>query len=1479
MAALPGDTVCPACASPNLHFSPKRQVQVCVDCCHEFSAGKPRPSRRIFLSYGHDEHASVAQRLKEDLVAQGHSVWFDLEKLKPGADWEKHIEEGLDWASEIPGAGRVVLLMTPHSVRRPDGYCLNEMARALQRRLAIVPVMVVWCEPPLSICRIQWLDMQDCVPLLDGSTRYEGKFAVLTEVLDREAPAFEGAHGRLANLLQPLPFEADLLPHVRRFTGRQWVFDRIDAWLVDQTASRVFWILGKPGVGKTALAARLCSHRREVAAFHLCRYGHVQKADPRRAVLSIAYQLGSQLPDYFDRLQAVNLEQLIPESNAQTLFDELIVQPLARGFPEPDHMAVVLIDALDEATAGGRNELAAFLATEFQKTPAWLRLIVTSRPDPAVAFHLQGLTPYVLDAAVPENEADIRAYLEREIERAVGRKPDPAVVRRIISGSEGIFLYVEWICRELAMGRLSLDRLDDFPQGLGGIYAQFFTRQFPDIREYESDLLPALDAISASREPLSIEYLSALVGWNERAQMRFLRAVGSLFCVEDGRVRPFHRSLLEWLNAPDRAGPYYAGLIDGHRRLADRGWQEYRSGTHSLSEYALAHLPAHLREARRWDELEALLTDLRYIQARCAAGGTYDLIDDYRHVLDALPEAEASCKAEAARTVSIRDYTEKLISLASVCRQSIECGTDSVTAAPDSAPQPPEALLPDADRTTTGVVQRVEKAPTRLGRIRSFAQFVNAESHTLVRFSSMRGFGVQQAYSSARSGPVADAAAALLAGDETSNPAILRLESSRPEHQPQPALLRTLTGHSDWVCSLGVTLDGTRVVSGGSDRTMRVWNTLNGSCLMSRGGFAGSVAVMAATPDGRYAVTAASTDKHVRVWDLSTGEPRHLIHWSGSVIHSLAVTADGGLAVAGCTDGSVNLLELEGGRVLPLYQHGDRVSAVAVTPDGARVLSGSFGHTIRVWDRASRRFVCDLSGHTAEVLGVAVSHDGSMAVSAGADGTVRVWDLLNGSCRHTLTDHGRQRVYGAALTPDGRLAITGGSERTVRVWDVDRGRCLKVLYGHIETILAVSLSADGRLGVSAGRDGTLRLWDIHDGSSTIFSPRHSHWVETVALSPDARRAASGGRDMLVGIWDTESANLNAMLPGHAGTVFAVAFTQDASKVISASKDAMLRLWDATTGDCEGEFVGHRGEVSCIAVTPDGRSLVSGSWDRTLRWWDIVTGQSRAVVECPDGMIYSLALSPDGCVAFCGTDNGNVYSWRLEDGHPIAMLEGHTGWVESVVVSADGRQLASGGRDRSVRVWDVRTGQCRHTLQAGGDAAIALALSADARYLACGNLDRTLRVFDLGTGHCEALCAHPASVAALAWRGQVLAVGDRDGRVVFFEPRGLQLSLPTVTASIAFDFSSGRWDDAVTVRCAWCLSRFELPSDIATAIRGVVPATAGPHCPSLDLPLALWQDPILATSCPHCSRPLRLNPFIVDTRRSSSTAGSGKFSLE
>src|SRR5215469_2591912 len=294
------------------------------------SATAPGPeSSRIFISYAHDRHKDVATRINQDLQSapNAYSTWFDDRELTAGSDWERAIENGLDWTSAAasPNRGYLLLLMTPHAVRRPDGYCLNEIARAIERKLTIVPVMVETCEPPLSICRIQWLDMRDCVPLEESGERYAAKFGRLIEALGKGRIDFEGAQSRLAAKLKPVSFEEEIRSHLPHFIGRSWLLKDIDEWLRRPNAQRVFWLTGGPGTGKTALSAWLAHTRAEVAAVYFCRHSNRRDSHhSSRCLLSIAYQLASQIQDYFDRLNTLTLNDVSDEIAVQDLFDELL---------------------------------------------------------------------------------------------------------------------------------------------------------------------------------------------------------------------------------------------------------------------------------------------------------------------------------------------------------------------------------------------------------------------------------------------------------------------------------------------------------------------------------------------------------------------------------------------------------------------------------------------------------------------------------------------------------------------------------------------------------------------------------------------------------------------------------------------------------------------------------------------------------------------------------------------------------------------------------------------------------------------------------------------------------------------------------------------------------------------------------------------------------------------------------------------------
>jgi WD40 repeat protein len=121
-----------------------------------------------------------------------------------------------------------------------------------------------------------------------------------------------------------------------------------------------------------------------------------------------------------------------------------------------------------------------------------------------------------------------------------------------------------------------------------------------------------------------------------------------------------------------------------------------------------------------------------------------------------------------------------------------------------------------------------------------------------------------------------------------------------------------------------------------------------------------------------------------------------------------------------------------------------------------------------------------LEDHTNWVTAVAITPEGSRAVSGSHDRTVRVWDLVNGYRLLTLEGH-MGWVHTVAVTPDGHRAISGSGDRLLCVWDLEAGQLVDTLRGYTDWIAAVAVAPDGRSVISASGDHTLRVWDLENG--------------------------------------------------------------------------------------------------------------------------------------------------------------------------------------------------------------------------------------------------------------------------------------------------------------------------------------------------------------------------------------------------------------
>jgi tetratricopeptide (TPR) repeat protein len=585
---------------------------------------------RIFISYGHDNNEGLVRRIYEDLKKRGHDVWFDKTDIKFGEDWRREITEN------IVNSNRVLSFLSKYATRDP-GVCLDEIAIAIGVKGGNVQTILVESEaqvhPPPSISYIQWLDMHNwkdghgnvskCDKIaVTGDDKWESWYdEKLSEIVDvvesDESRRFAGEIETLNRYLKPISSNLRISKLLQKgFIGRSFMFEVLEQWRSNMDSdSRLFLIKGEAGMGKSAFAAHLTHYGKDkVVAAQFVEWDKPDHRNAKRIVCSLAFQLATRLPDYRKLLLTLPEISILDNKNPDELFDYLIAGPLHLVIHGGRERLLIVIDAIDEATEFGHNPLVEMLARYASSLPEWLGIILTYRPDETVETAFKGLAPLVLDKHSQNNYTDICEYLNIALKSKLEIRDDAeTIIEQIFKKSEGIFLYIEKVCQEIMQGSLSLDQLDCFPRGLGGIFYDYFTRQFPNLAEFRNNIRPVLSSILAAREPIPIDSISKICNLNDDILHDYLQSLGSIFPVsmESGRevIKPYHKSLADWLNEKSLSGSYWCSIKTGYSLLADFCWEEYKSGVNRMSDYSYRHMAFHLSCVEDWDKLMEVVND------------------------------------------------------------------------------------------------------------------------------------------------------------------------------------------------------------------------------------------------------------------------------------------------------------------------------------------------------------------------------------------------------------------------------------------------------------------------------------------------------------------------------------------------------------------------------------------------------------------------------------------------------------------------------------------------------------------------------------------------------------------------------------------------------------------------------------------------------------------------------------------------------
>ncbi|MBC7909568.1 MAG: caspase family protein [Pyrinomonadaceae bacterium] len=435
------------------------------------------------------------------------------------------------------------------------------------------------------------------------------------------------------------------------------------------------------------------------------------------------------------------------------------------------------------------------------------------------------------------------------------------------------------------------------------------------------------------------------------------------------------------------------------------------------------------------------------------------------------------------------------------------------------------------------------------------------------------------------------------------------------------------------------------------------------------------------SPDSKTFVVAGND---IELWDLETGKRKTTLEIKNNLIESIVYSPDGKFLIGGGYQSIEQTNSLEASfKILDAHTGTERdikaiyttaLEAIALSPDGKILASGSADKKIRLWNLASGQIDMPLGDMTSTVVDLAFSADSKLLASTGLMDRVRFWDMTK---RSEFIPGEDKKKAESKKQPAPKPKPTPKPAATPQK-DADDNPAEQMIGALDKMLDAVSrtnwgtptFSADGKKFATLESGNRLALRDVKTWEPQHLLAGHQSEVYTAAFSHDGKLLASGSDDGLTKIWDTATGTEVRTLSKHRMSVRSLAFSTDDTMLATGSNDSTIKLWDVATGRLLRTLSGYGAYVRSVVFSADGKKLINGGLANKAHVWDVATGRLLRSLAGHHTDVQVVIYSPDGKFLFTCSKDGTTKVWRESDGAELAtlILLGDGDWL---VVTPDG----------------------------------------------------------------------------------------------------------------------------------------------------------------------------------------------------------------